>query len=267
MLQFFLASWRAGFRSRALLAYFILGVTLVFVAYLSASFSMRQLRTVALDVGLSGLRFCLVFISITLVQDLVGREIERRSVVFSLSYPCSRASYLLGRFLGVIALSCVAAVVLALLLWIAVMFAGGSFEQEHRVVLGWPYWITIGGLWLDSVVVTSFVLLVCTVATTSLLPLSAGIAFAIVGKAFGSLVEYIAHGAGGQDEMAAAYRPLLAVTKWLIPDLSRLDWRIWPMYGVAPETGSVGLAVLMALLFIGAMLAFSAWIFARREFS
>lgn len=267
MLQFFLASWRAGFRSRALLGYFVLGVALVFVAYLSASFSMRQLRTVALDVGLSGLRFCLVFISITLVQDLVGREIERRSVVFSLSYPCSRAYYLLGRFLGVIALSGIAAVVLALLLWIAVMLAGGSFEQEHRVVLGWAYWITIGGLWLDSVVVTSFVLLICTVATTSLLPLSAGIAFAIVGKGFGALVDYIAQGAGGQEEMAAAYRPFLSVAKWLIPDLSRLDWRVWPMYGLPPDASAVGLAALMAVLFIGAMLAFSVWVFTRREFS
>ena len=267
MLQFFFASWRAGFRSRALLGFFLLGLVLVFFAYLTASFSMRQLRTVTLDVGLSGLRFCLVFISITLVQDLVGREIERRSVVFSVSYPTSRASYLLGRFFGVIALSGVAAIVLALLLWIAVMLAGGTFEQEHRVVLGWAYWITIGGVWLDSVVVTSFVLLICTVATTSLLPLAAGIVFAIVGKAFGSLVEYIGRGADGQAEMVAAYRPLLAVAEWLIPDLSRLDWRLWPMYGLAPEMPAVGLAVLVAFFYTSAMLAFSAWLFARREFS
>jgi Cu-processing system permease protein len=267
MLQYFLASWRAGFRSRALLGFFLLGLVLVFFAYLAASFSMRQLRTVTLDVGLSGLRFCLVFISITLVQDLVGREIERRSVVFSLSYPSSRASYLLGRFFGVIALSGVATIMLALLLWIAVMLAGGNFEQQHRVDLGAAYWVAIGGIWLDSVVVTSFVLLVCSVATTSLLPLAAGIAFAIVGKAFGPLVEYIARGADGQAEMVAAYRPFLAVGEWLIPDLSRLDWRFWPMYGVAPELNAIVMAVLMALLYAAAMLAFSVWLFARREFS
>ena len=267
MLQFFLASWRAGFRSRALLGFFLLGLVLVFFAYLTASFSMRQLRTVTLDVGLSGLRLCLVFISITLVQDLVGREIERRSVVFSLSYPCSRASYLIGRFLGVIALSGVAAIILGLLLWMAVMLAGGTFEQEHRVALGAAYWITISGVWLDAVVVTSFVLLVCSVATTSLLPLAAGIAFAVVGKSFGSLLDYIARGADGQAEMVAAYQPLLAVAQWLIPDLSRLDWRFWPMYGLAPEVNAIALAVLMALVYSAAMLAFSVWLFARREFS
>lgn len=267
MLHFFLASWRAGFRSRALLGFFLLGLVLVSFAYLSASFSMRQLRTVTLDVGLSGLRFCLIFISISLVQELVGREIERRSVVFSLSYPSSRASYLLGRFFGVIALSGVAAIILALLLWIAVMLAGGAYEQEQRVVIGLAYWATIGGLWLDSVVVASFVLLICSVATSSLLPLAAGIAFAIAGKGFGSLVEYISRGADGQAEMVAIYQPLLAVAQWFIPDLSRLDWRFWPMYGLAPEMGSVSLSVLMGLLYSSAMLAFSVWLFARREFS
>lgn len=267
MLQFFLASWRAGFRSRALLGYFALGVVLVFFAYLSASFSMRQLRTVALDVGLSGMRFCLVFISITLLQDLVGREIERRSVVFSLSYPRSRASYLLGRFLGVIALSGTAALILGLLLWVAVMLAGGGFEQEYRVVLGAAYWVTVCGVWLDSVVVASFVLLICSVTTTSLLPLVSGIAFAVIGKAFGSLVDYIARGADGQAEVVAVYKPLLAIAEWLIPDLSRLDWRVWPMYGVIPEAETVGLAIAMAFLYSAAMLAFSVWYFARREFS
>jgi Cu-processing system permease protein len=267
MLQFFLASWRAGFRSRTLLGIFILGLLLVFVAYLSASFSMRQLRTVSLDVGLSGLRFCLVLISITLVQDLVGREIERRSVIFSLSYPCSRASYLLGRFLGVIALSLAAAMILALLLWLAVMVVGLGYEQEHRVELGWAYWVTIGGVWLDSVIVTSFALLMCSFATSSLLPLAAGFSFAVVGKAFGPLIEYIDRGADGQAGMVAAYRPLLAVAEWIIPDLSRLDWRVWPMYGLAPEIATVLLSVLMALLYVTAMLMFSSWVFARREFS
>jgi hypothetical protein len=48
------------------------------VAYLSASFSPRQPQTVALDVGLSGLRFSLVLFALFWVQELVGREIESR---------------------------------------------------------------------------------------------------------------------------------------------------------------------------------------------
>lgn len=267
MLQFFLASWRAGFRSRALGACAVLGLGLVFVSYLSASFSMRQLQTVALDVGLSGMRLCLALVSITLVQDLVGREIERRSVVFSLSYPRSRASYLLGRFFGVLALSAAVSLIFGLLLWGTVLVAGGHYEQEHRVLLGLPYWLAVFGIWVDAAVITAFALLVCSLSTISVLPLVAGIVFALAGKAFGPLVEYIAGGANGQPEMAAAYRPFLAVAQWVLPDLSRLDWRIWPLYGVTPAPADVLIPIIMACVYVAAMLGFSVWLFSRREFS
>jgi len=267
MLQFFLSSWRAGFRSRAVLGYFLLGLALVVFAYFAASFSLRQLKTVTLDVGFSGLRFCLVFISITLVQDLVGREIERRSVVFSLSYPASRASYLLGRFFGVLALSASAALILGLLLWLAALAAGGGYEQEHRVALGFPYWLALFGFWLDASVVAAFVLLVSSVATVSLLPLAAGVAFAIIGKAIGPVLAYVASGADQGEALAHVYQPVLAIAKWVVPDLSSLDWRPWPMYGIAPDTGFVQASVLVALLYAGGLIGISVWVFGRREFA
>jgi Cu-processing system permease protein len=267
MWPFFLASWRAGFRSRALLGSAFLGAGVVLTAYLAASFSMRQLQTVTLDVGLSGLRVCLVLISITLVQDLVAREVERRSVIFSICYPASRADYLLGRFFGVVALSFVSLLILALLLLSAVLFVGNGYEQQFGVSLGLPFWAAILGVWLDSLVVAAFAVLVCCVSTVSVLPLAAGLVFAIAGKALGPLVEYIADGANGQPELAAAYQPILSVAVWLIPDLSRLDWRAWPMYGLQPDPVTMLWSIVIALGYAGAMLAFAVGIFNRREFS
>lgn len=264
---FLLATWRAGFRSRVLLGSGLLGVGVVVIAYLAASFSMRQLQTVTLDVGLSGLRFCLVLFSITLTQDMVAREIERRSVVFSICYPISRADYLLGRFLGVAALSFVALLVFSILLLSAVLLSSKGYDQQFGVFLGFPFWFAIAGIWLDSLVVTAFAVLICCLSTVSILPLAAGLSFAVAGKALGPLVEYIASGANGQSDLAAAYQPLLAVATWLMPDLSRLDWRLWPMYGLQPEFSTVLLAVVMALFYTAAMLAFAVWIFSRREFS
>lgn len=84
--HFFLSAWRAGLRSRSVQGVLVLGIVLMGVAYLSASFSPRQPRTVALDVGLSGLRVSLILFSLFWVQELVGREIERRSVLFALTY-------------------------------------------------------------------------------------------------------------------------------------------------------------------------------------
>jgi hypothetical protein len=177
MLQFFLSSWRSGFRNRVFFAVLLLGVALVGVAYLSASFSPRQPLTVALDVGLSGLRVSLVLFTITLVQDLVGREIEQRSVVLTLSYPTHRSAYLIGRYCGVLALAGVAALILGLLLWIAVMMSGANYDQQFRVQLGLPFWVAVFGVWLDIAVVAAFTLWIATLSTVTMLPLALGAMF------------------------------------------------------------------------------------------
>ena len=267
MWQFVLSSWRSGFRGKTFLGVFILGVVLVGVAYLSASFSPRQPRTVALDIGLSGLRFSLVLFAIVLVQELVGREIDRRTVVLTLSYPTSRASYLIGRYLGVLALTAAATIILALLLWIAVLLAGVHYEQLFRVELGWPYWFAVGGIWLDVAVVVAFSLWIASLSTVAILPLALGALFAIAGRALGPMADYLTRGADGQDDLVASYAPLLDAIRWLLPDLSRLDWRLWPMYGSAPEALATALALVMALAYIGVMLGLSIHVFSRREFS
>ncbi len=267
MLQFLLASWRSGFRNRAFIGVLFLGVALVGIAFLSASFSPRQPTTVALDVGLSGLRFSLALFCITMVQDLVGRDIEKRSVVLSLSYPAGRAEYLLGRYFGVLALTGVAAALLGLVLWIAVLGAMPSYEQQFPVALGWPYWIAIAGAWLDAAVIAAFTVLVASLSTVTMLPLVLGGLFAIAARSVGAVFDFLNRGAEGQPDLTATYGPSLQVVRWLIPDLSRLDLRAWPMYGVAPDAQTAFLGIALALAYAGAMLALAAHAFYRREFS
>lgn len=267
MWQFVLSSWRSGFRGRVFLGIFLLGAALVGAAYLSASFSPRQPRTVALDVGLSGLRFSLVLFVVFLIQELVGREIERRSVVLTLSYPVHRAGYLIGRYLGALALAAAAAVVLGLLLWLAVMLAGAHYEQQFRVELGVPFWLAVWGVWLDVAVVAAFALLISTLSTVSMLPLTLGALFAIAGRALGPVFDFVATGADGQAALAERYDPILRVVRWLVPDLSRLDWRAWPMYGLAPDVATLWLSVATAVLYAGALLCLAIFAFGRREFS
>ena len=141
MWQFMLSAGRAGLRSRSIQAILILGALLVGVAYLAASFSPRQPQTVALDVGLSGLRVTLVLFSLFWVQELVAREIERRTVLFALTYPVARGHYIIGRYLGVLGLVALAAVLLGMLLWAVLLTLTKDYAQGFAVMPGFPYWL------------------------------------------------------------------------------------------------------------------------------
>ena len=52
-------------------------------AYLAAEFSGRQPGTVALDVGLSAIRIIGLLLVLFWCQEMVGKEIERRTVFFA----------------------------------------------------------------------------------------------------------------------------------------------------------------------------------------
>lgn len=265
MISFFLSAWRSGLRSRSIQAVLVLGVLLVGVAFLSASFSPRQPKTVAMDVGFSGVRFSLVLFSLFWVQELVGNEIQRRTVLYALTYPSPRGHYLVGRYVAVVGLLALAAALLGLMLWIVVLNTGGDYDQSFRVVLGVPYWLTIAGYWADAVVVTAFALCVASLSTVQMLPLVLGLAFAVAGKSLGAVAEYILQGAEGDlDVMRLA--PIVDAIHWLLPDLSRLDWRAWPMYGVSPESNSVLGAAVLVLSYVLLMVALAVMAFNRREF-
>lgn len=267
MFEFALSGLRSGLRGRSFHAVFLLGVLTIGIAYLSGFFSPRQPQTVALDVGFSGLRFSLVLLNLFWVQELVAREIDRRIILFSLAYPVSRGAFLAGRFAAVLSLSLLAAVVLGLLLLLAAILAGGGYSQEFPPNLGVPFWCTVAGLALDAAVVAAFALCIAALSTVSVLPLALGAAFAVAGKALGATVEYLSRGADGDQELVAAYTPTIDLIRWLLPDLSRLDWREWALYRLAPGGETVFWSATMATAYIALLLVCASLLFARREFS
>jgi ABC-type transport system involved in multi-copper enzyme maturation permease subunit len=206
-------------------------------------------------------------LSLFWVQDLVAREIDRKIILQSLSFPVSRAAFLFGRYFAVLALVCLSTCILALSLLLAVALSSPNYDQDFRVGLGVPFWVTIAGLVIDVSVVAAVALATATVSTVSMLPLLVGAGFAIAGKALGAAVDYLARGADGDAPFADAWTDRIETVRWLIPDLSRVDWRDWPLYGVAPSIEVIGWSVLMAVAYSAIVLALGWRALENREFA
>lgn len=267
MRDFWISSILCGLRARSLQAVAMLGVLLVAGALLAGSFSARQPQTVVLDVGFSGIYFTLVLLALFLIQELLAREIDRRTVYFALSYPLPRSAYLWGRYLGILVIAAIATLILGLLLMLAVLVAAPHYEQQFGVLLGWPFWLALLGVWIDVAVVTAFCVWIATVSTVSMMPMALGIVFAIAGRALGVVLDYLGSGADGDHQLVAVYQPILTLVQWVLPDLSRLDWRAWSMYGIAPAWQTVCGGVVMAFAYAVLMLLLANRTFSRREFA
>jgi Cu-processing system permease protein len=116
-------------------------------------------------------------------------------------------------------------------------------------------------------VVAAFALCIAALSTVSVLPLALGAAFAVAGKALGATIDYLARGADGNEELLASYSPVVDRIRWLLPDLSRLDWREWSMYQLAPGAEMVFWSVAMAVGYIVLLVVAASLLFSRREFS
>jgi Cu-processing system permease protein len=265
MFEFLKSAVLLGLRGRAVLSIVVLGFSLLGASYVAADFSPRQPQAVALDVGLSFLRFSLVLLAISWIQDLVGKEFERKTVLFSFAYPTGRHAYIVGRYMGVLVLLAVATVVMGgFLAWVVSMSAH-DYVQTQPVVLGTTFVVTLAGVYLDVAVVAAFALCIASLSTVTLLPLALGGMFAIAGRSLGPVMDYLRQGAEGDTELVTNFSPILDLIQWLIPDLSRLDWRVWPMYQMPIADEAIAWSVVMALAYIGLMLALAVAAAGRRE--
>lgn len=246
----------------------LLGTTalVLFIAWLAANFSARAPATLALDIGLSGIRATLILMALFWVQELVGRDIERKTIHFVLAYPSSRTQYLIGRFLGVALLVAMASVFAAGLLWLTVKLNPVTYNQVTPVHLGWPYILTVSYLYVDLLVIAAFGICMATISTTPMLPLILGIGFAVICHSIGATLDFLRYSDVANQAQKAQLSPVLAKAIYFLPDLERLDIRNWALYGVTPGVEKLVWPLLMAAGYIAALLGIGLACFQRREF-
>jgi len=263
-----LTAWRSGFRGRGARLIVFLGLLTAVTAWLAAEFSGRQPETVALDVGFSLIRLFGALLVLFWVTELLGKDLERRTIYFVLAYPFSRNIYILSRFLAVAGLTAVAIIGLslfALLAWWLIVHSG--YHQANPVYMqgaGLP--LTLALIWLDLLTIGAFTLLIAALSTTPMLAFFVGLAFAVSARSLGPILAYLASDQAA-DKLVQTYQPLLNAIHWLVPDLSRLDVRATVLYGLQPETGSIlwsglNVALYSLIALILAMVALQ-----RREFN
>ena len=262
----FRAAWLSGFRSHSFRGLFLLSVLGMAGAVIAANFSGRQPATVALDVGISALRLTSVLMVLFWTQELLGKEIERKTVFFALTYPVPRASYILGRFFGIAALAAACVFIQTLVVYGVVRFAMRDYTQAAPIYLQYLPWVALY-CYFDILVVAAFTTFIACLSTTPMLPLVLGAGFAIAARSLGPALDFLAQRDQVNQQLAAHVAPILNIVRWCMPDLSRLDIRPLTLYGQIPDVPSLLWPPLTALCYTVVMLIAAVRYFERRELS
>lgn len=256
------------FRSRLWLVALVLSIVLALIAWLAGQFSPRQPATVALDVGISFIRLVVPVLGLLQIQELLAREVEKKLILTSLTYPRSRASFVLARYAGTTLVGTLLVLILALVLAAMAAYIASGHQQATKIDLGLPYIITVCLIVLDMAVIVAFGVMLATIATAPHLVLLAGIGFMVITRSASTIVTLLQSERDLVIRGAEWYQQGLQWVQWLVPDLAALDVRPIALYGkMQLMTAPAWALVAMPAAYIAILLAIACMRFEKRQFN
>ena len=119
-------TFREAIRDRILYGFLFFAVALILFSLVLGQLSFNEEVRCTIDVGLAGISFFAVLMSIFLGITLLHKEIEKRTIYPVLSKPVTRGAYLLGKFLGLAATMAVQITLMVIVFAAILKLQGGS---------------------------------------------------------------------------------------------------------------------------------------------
>lgn len=238
------------YRSKVLVSLLLIAIGLVIVTYVASEVAYGAPAKVALDFGLGLLSLSNVAIAIFIGATLLNKEIEQKTLYMILSRPLSRASFLVGKTLGLSAILLMNSVLLISMCVAMYLFLGGHYQS----LIGWTAMFSF----LESILMLLFAVYFSLVTNTTMSVIYS-IAIYIIGHAVGSV---------GDNLFAKSnmfFSSVIKLTKILIPHFYELNLKDFVLYRQDITIHYLMGVVLYALLYIGFMYCLISYVFNRKN--
>ena len=236
---------------RSRVFYILLAFAICLLIFSSALgfMAIGSIRRVVLDMGLATVSYFSAMTSIFVGIGLIYREIEGKTIYNILSKPVSRGAFLVGRYVGLMAVLLVnlAAMTGALS---AVLLAFGGFTPRVFAAAGYIY--------LELLIITAVALFFSSVASPILSALCT-VAFYIIGHTSSALTEILAP----QIQTEWLRRVVIGIYH-VLPDLNLLNIDNLVVHDI-PEAPGFALRALLYTFFTVTILLTAAGLFFRRR--
>ncbi len=244
--------FRETIRDRIL--YFILVFFLIMAGavLLLPEISNAAHAKITLDLGLALINFIGLIVAIFIGTGLVNKEIEKRTVFVLVAKPLSRAEFIIGKHLGLVALLSV------LVLGMTLIFFGLALTQQQDLPLISMSWAVIFVVLELSLVVAAA--LMFGVFTSTLLAILYTIGIYITGHFSRALLEL------GQSMEGGLLKPVLEFLYLILPDLERLNLKNDAVYGQLPSISELATHATYSVIYTVMLLLITILVFARRQF-
>jgi ABC-type transport system involved in multi-copper enzyme maturation permease subunit len=241
---------REAVRNRLLYTLLFFAVTMIGFSVLIASLSYVEGERIIQDVGLASIRLFSVGIAIFVGIGLIHGEVERRTIYTILSKPVTRPEFLLGKFLGLLAMVWLQLLLMALAFAAVSLLAGAKLDLGHGAALllaGIELMVIVAVATLFSSFTTPILSALFTLGIYTLGHLSRNLYFL------------------GQQSDAESVKSAASLIYRLLPDLESFNLSIQAVHGLPISAAEVAWPVLYGVAYSVVLLILAAFIFHRRD--
>lgn len=228
------------------------------LALVAASFTIslltfgEQYRIIA-NIGLSSMEVFGTLIAAFLGAGLISRDVERRSVYPIITKPVSRAQYVAGRYLGLVATTSANLVIMGALFALVLRF----YMRDWGFLTGTPLALVLLAMAVQFAMVGAVATFFSAFSTATLSAIFT-LAIVVAGHLSSDLVRYWSK----QGDLAGRIGTALYA---VVPNLEALDLKEAMVYRDPVQAGFAVTGLAYGALYALAMLALAAAVFSRRD--
>jgi ABC-type transport system involved in multi-copper enzyme maturation permease subunit len=246
-----LNTFRESVRDKVLITLIIFAVLVMGGARVIQPLALGEEAKIIKDLGLSAITLFCVLIAILVGGRIVYREVEKRTIYIMLAKPVRRWEFILGKYLGLMAVLVVSLVVMTAAFYVILLVLGIGAS---------PYLLL-------AILLTLFQLAILTAAAV----LFSTFSTPITGAVFAFAVYFVGHLTRDLRLLAAmSPSPVVKVASYflyyVLPNLSNFNIRPEVVYGAPLDPAALVLSVSYALVYSATLLLIAVVIFNRKEF-
>lgn len=229
----------------------VIAVVLQALSLLLGALSLAEQQKILADFGFVAIQVSLQGVSLFFGAYLLAKEIEKQTCLLILSRPVSRDQFLVGKILGVTFLNTMLVTSLAVLL--AILLKLWSYPQAIL-----HFAIICLSLWLESLVILSFVIMVSLIVRP-VLALSSGIMIFILGHWLNDLMFF------AEKSKEVAFINGVKVLHWITPNFYKMNWKSYYFLNNGIPVENVGWMVVHTVGWIVIFILAANFLFRRKD--
>jgi ABC-type transport system involved in multi-copper enzyme maturation permease subunit len=244
---------REALRERLMYNLVVFALVLIAGSITISSLTLGEQFRIIADIATSATQLFGTLIAVFLGVALVAREIDRRTCYAVLARPVSRASFVVGKYLGLLAALALNVAIMAAVSGLALLvytrglgFLSGAFGGAFALVL------------VQLAVCAAFAVLFATFTTPTLATIFT-LSIVAAGHAFSEIRAF------WLKSPQAGMKELVRLLDFVVPNMGLLDMKEALTYGDAVSAGSFALRAGYGAAYAGLVVALGALVFSRKD--